>query len=179
MPPHSSEPDEAPTGPVGGAGGGAGPGDEDIDPEVARQLAAQLAEAQQRILSEPIELHVSNHVMGLYELAAIHLSAEEPDLSAARLPIDAMGLLIENLGDRLAERATLTAALQQIRLAYVQAARGHDDAADEAGGHEAGGDEAGGDEAAGDEAAGDEASGHEADSEAGGDEAGGGGPAQT
>jgi hypothetical protein len=94
-----------------------------LDPEVAEQLAEQLAEAHRRILSEPVDVLVSNHVMGLYELAAIHLSAEDPDLEAARLPIDAMGILVDGLGDRLAEHATLINALQQIRLAYVHRAR--------------------------------------------------------
>lgn len=108
----------------------AGP-DADIDPEAAQAMAEQMAEAQQRILAEPVDAMVSNHVMGLYELAALHLSADPPNLVEARLPIDAIGLLVENLGDRLAEPATLTSALQQLRLAYVELAKQHDDDTDD------------------------------------------------
>jgi hypothetical protein len=60
-------------------------------------------------------------VMGLYELAAIHLSADPPDLGSASLAIDAVGCLVEGLGDRLGEDVpTLQAALANIRLAFVQ-----------------------------------------------------------
>ena len=38
----------------------------------------------------PAEVVVVNHVMGLYELAAIHLSSDTPDLVSAALAIDAM-----------------------------------------------------------------------------------------
>jgi hypothetical protein len=92
----------------------------DIDPATAEEMTRQMAEAQRRILAEPVENIVFNHVMGLYELAALHLSAEPPNLAQARLPIDAMGVLVEQLGDRLAEPATLASALQQLRLAYVE-----------------------------------------------------------
>ena len=95
----------------------------DIDPAAAEEMTRQLAEAQRRILAEPVENLVSNHVMGLYELAALHLSAEPPNLVQARLPIDAMGILVDQLGDRLAEHATLAAALQQLRLTFVQLSR--------------------------------------------------------
>jgi hypothetical protein len=64
---------------------------------------------------------VANHAMGLYELAAIHLSEEEPDLESARLAIDAMGLLVDSLSGRLGEaEPTLKDALNQLRMAYVQ-----------------------------------------------------------
>ncbi len=64
---------------------------------------------------------VANHAMGLYELAAIHLSEEDPDLAAARLAIDAMGQLVEGLPGRLGEaEATLKDALTQLRMAFVQ-----------------------------------------------------------
>jgi hypothetical protein len=112
VPPPSDEPDTEP--PDGAAGG------DEIDAAAAEEMARRLAEAQQRILSEPVENLVSNHVMGLYELAALHLSADPPNLAQARLPIDAMGILVEQLGDRLAEHATLASALQQLQLTYVE-----------------------------------------------------------
>ena len=53
--------------------------------------------------------------------AAIHLGAIPPRLSQASLAIDAVGCLVEGLGERLGpEIATLTAALSNIRLAFVQ-----------------------------------------------------------
>ena len=60
-------------------------------------------------------------MMGLYELAAIHLGAMPPRLAEASLAIDAVGCLVEGLGERLGpESPTLVAALANIRLAFVQ-----------------------------------------------------------
>jgi len=78
-------------------------------------------EARERLAGIPAELVVSNHVMGLYELAAIHLGAEPPSLVEAALAIDAVGCLVEGLGARLGpDSDTLVAALSNIRLAFVQ-----------------------------------------------------------
>jgi hypothetical protein len=64
---------------------------------------------------------VVNHVMGLYELAAIHLSANPPRLVESALAIDAVACVVEGLGERLGEEfTTLTEALANIRLAFVQ-----------------------------------------------------------
>jgi hypothetical protein len=80
-----------------------------------------LADARQRIAEVPAEVVVANHAMGLYELAAIHLSASPPDLGQAALAIDAVACLVEGLGDRLGEdAATLRDALANIRIAFVQ-----------------------------------------------------------
>ena len=78
-------------------------------------------EARERLAGIPAELVVSNHVMGLYELAAIHLGSEPPSLVEAALAIDAVGCLVEGLGSRLGpDSETLVAALSNIRLAFVQ-----------------------------------------------------------
>jgi hypothetical protein len=64
---------------------------------------------------------VANHAMGLFELAAIHLSLSPPRLGEASVAIDAMAALVDSLGDRLGPNASvLRDALAQIRLAYVQ-----------------------------------------------------------
>ena len=77
-------------------------------------------EARRRLSEAPAEMVVTNHVMGLYELAAIHLSASPPNLPAASLAIDAVGSLVEGLGDRLGEDSpTLRDALANIRMAFV------------------------------------------------------------
>jgi hypothetical protein len=69
----------------------------------------------------PAEVVVTNHVMGLYELAAIHLSSDPVDLVSAALAIDAVGCLVEGLGPRLGdEHQTMTDALANIRMAFVQ-----------------------------------------------------------
>ena len=99
------------------------------DAEVVHEAAADaigdaqaaIDEARRRVAEVPAEIVVTNHVMGLYELAAIHLSAERPDLASAALAIDAVACLVDGLGDRLgAEVSTLRDALANIRLAFVQ-----------------------------------------------------------
>jgi hypothetical protein len=80
-----------------------------------------LREAQARLAEVPVEVVVTNHVMGLYELAAIHLAADPPDLLGSALAIDAVACLVEGLGDRIgADAPTLRNALANIRLAFVQ-----------------------------------------------------------
>lgn len=82
--------------------------------EAMEDVRRQLAEV-------PASVVVANHVMGLYELAAIHLSAIPPDLNQAVLAIDAVACLVEGLGDRLGEdAATMCDALANIRIAFVQ-----------------------------------------------------------
>lgn len=78
-------------------------------------------DVRQQLLKAPAEIVVTNHVMGLYELAAIHLSASPPDLQSAALAIDAVACLVEGLDTRLgADAATMRDALANIRLAFVQ-----------------------------------------------------------
>ncbi|MEM8747367.1 MAG: hypothetical protein AAGF91_11745 [Actinomycetota bacterium] len=97
---------------------------DDLDPEQRRQVEeaqAAMADARERLMSVPAEVVVTNHVMGLYELAAIHLSADEPDLTQAALAIDSVACLVDGLGDRLGpDAATMRDALNNIRLAFVQ-----------------------------------------------------------
>ncbi len=94
------------------------------DPELAaaaEELQAELAAARQRVAETPAAQIVANHAMGLFELAAIHLSSQPPHLSEAALAIDALGALVDGVGDRLGEATpTLRDALVQIRLAFVQ-----------------------------------------------------------
>jgi hypothetical protein len=77
--------------------------------------------ARRRLADVPAEVVVTNHVMGLYELAAIHLSAATPNLPSAALAIDAVACLVDGLGDRLGpDASTMRDALANIRLAFVQ-----------------------------------------------------------
>jgi len=94
--------------------------DPDRDDLLAEAEAA-MREARSRLADVPAEVVITNHVMGLYELAAIHLSADPPDLGQAVLAIDAVACLVEGLGERLGEEApTMRDALNNIRLAFVQ-----------------------------------------------------------
>jgi hypothetical protein len=106
------------------------PGDEAaLDEEATDRIAdaeAAIDEARRRVAGAPAEVVVVNHVMGLYELAAIHLSSDEPDLHAAALAIDAVACLVEGLGERLGDDApTMRDALNNIRLAFVQIKQRH------------------------------------------------------
>ena len=80
-----------------------------------------LEDARRRIAEAPAQVVVVNHLMGLYELAAIHLSAVPPKLDDASLAIDALAALVEKLGDRLGDDIeTMRDALTNIQLVYVQ-----------------------------------------------------------
>ena len=68
-------------------------GDQPSEEEL-RQLARELSET-------PVEDIIANHCYGLFELAALHLSQQPVNLVAARLAIDAMGQLVDGLGERL------------------------------------------------------------------------------
>ena len=91
-----------------------------VDTQVDTAIDA-LNEARQRLGEVPAHVVVANHVMGLYELAAIHLAAAPPRLADAALAIDAVGCLVDGLGSRLGpEAVALQDALANIRLAFVQ-----------------------------------------------------------
>ena len=98
---------------------GDGP-DEQMTADQAAQVEAAMAEARARLADVPAEVVVTNHVMGLYELGAIHLSSETPDLAAASLAIDSMAMLVDGLGDRLGDDAqAMRDALANIQMAFV------------------------------------------------------------
>jgi hypothetical protein len=97
---------------------------DDLDEDTAdaiEEAQRAMAEARARLADVPAEVVITNHVMGLYELAAIHLSATPPDFEQSVLAIDAVACLVDGLGDRLgAEAPTMRDALNNIRLAFVQ-----------------------------------------------------------
>ena len=87
----------------------------------AEAMIAQMAEVQRQILSAPAAQFVTNHVVGLYELAAIHLGQPEPDLEEARLAIDAMAAVLDVAEDRLGDDGrALRDALTQVQMVFVQ-----------------------------------------------------------
>ena len=88
----------------------------DVDP----QLEAELAAAQDELARTPARVVVVNHVVGLFQLASIHLGRQPPNLDDGRLAIDAMAALVEGLAGRLGDdEQSLVDALSQARLAFV------------------------------------------------------------
>jgi hypothetical protein len=84
-------------------------------------MAQEMEQVRRELASVPAAVVVANHAMGLYELAAIHLSSDPPSFKEAQLAIDAVTALVEGLEGRLGENEqTLRDALAQLRLAYVQ-----------------------------------------------------------
>ena len=90
------------------------------DREKVEAMAREMAAVQEQLASTPAAVVVANHLMGFYELAAIHLSQQPPDLSEASVAIAALAGVVATLPGRLGEaEATMRDALHQIRLAYV------------------------------------------------------------
>ena len=90
-------------------------------PETEEELEARMTELRSQLSQTPASLVVANHCFGLFELAALHLSLQPPQLEEARLAIDALGAVVEGLAGRLGEEEEhLKEGLTQLRLAFVQ-----------------------------------------------------------
>jgi hypothetical protein len=88
------------------------------DPE----LRAEYERMQREILDAPAGDVVAQHAMGLYELAAMHLSQPSPRLADVRLLIDALTVLLEGLEGRLGRaEQPLAEAIPQLKMAFVEA----------------------------------------------------------
>ena len=104
--------------PTGGA-----PADEltEEQQEQARKMTKEMAEARAQLLEAEVATVIANHALGIYELAAIHITADNPDMVEARLAVDALGVLVEGLEGRLGDgEPTLVDALANIKIGYVQ-----------------------------------------------------------
>jgi hypothetical protein len=105
-----------------------GPPEEDPPPDLSPDEQAQLAamqaemdEVRSQLLAAPAAVVVANHAMGIYELAAIHLTADAPRLAEAVLAIDALAALVDGLEGRLGDaETTLREALGQLRAAFIE-----------------------------------------------------------
>ena len=83
-----------------------------------------MAEVREQLANTPAEVVVANHALGLWQLAALHLSLDPPQLGEARVAIDAFAALVEGMAGRLGEaEPQLAGALEQLRLAFVELAR--------------------------------------------------------
>jgi hypothetical protein len=90
----------------------------------AEQMIAEMAQARAEIAGTPAAVVVANHAMGLYELAAIHLSQQPPNLPEAGVAVDALAALTKALEGRLGQNeATLNQALNQLQMAFVELTR--------------------------------------------------------
>lgn len=101
---------------------GAAPAFEQYDePELTEEEEDRLAEFEDRLAATPASVIVAQHAYGLFELAALHLGRRPPNFEEARTAIDAMGALVEGMGDRLGEHAAqLSEGLAQLRLTFVR-----------------------------------------------------------
>jgi hypothetical protein len=101
------------------------PGDTDVtdlpDAESQEQAQAAVDAMRAQLAGTPAEVVVANHCYGLFELAAIYLSQNPPELFEARLAIDGLTALLQGLTGRLGEaEPALLESLSQLQLAYVQ-----------------------------------------------------------
>ena len=96
----------------------AGPEEEGAPEELSE---AEIDALRMQLASTPAATVIANHCLGLFELAALHLSLTPPQLDQAALAIDALGAIVEHLEGRLEDdEPTLRDALAQLRLAFVQ-----------------------------------------------------------
>ena len=106
--------------------------DDDFDdegPELTEEQIEQMRQLEEKLAQTPASVVVANHAYGLFELAALHLGRRPPNFEQAQLAIDAMGTLVEGLGDRLGDHARqLQEGLTQLRLAFVQVRSAAEDA---------------------------------------------------
>jgi hypothetical protein len=105
----------------GGPGGGSGddPGQPDLDPEQMREMLARLA-------ATPVEAIVTQFAVELQEITVLHLglASERPEsLASAAIALDAMGGLVDAVGERLGPNAEpLRQAVAALRLGFVEVA---------------------------------------------------------
>ena len=99
------------------------------EPTMSQEDYEELLRARAELAAIPVADIIANHAIGLQQLAVIHLlpdpdaegNPREPRLAEAGLAIDALGALVDTLGDRLApHHEALREAVSQLRLAFVE-----------------------------------------------------------
>src|SRR5689334_5345683 len=97
--------------------------------EMTQEQYQELLQARAELAAIPVADIIANHAIGLQQLAVIHLlpdpdlegNPSEPRLAQAGLAIDALGALVDTLGDRLApHHEALREAVTQLRMAFVE-----------------------------------------------------------
>jgi hypothetical protein len=102
-------------------GPGAGADDEPELTAEQEQLLGELQAAREQLAQTPASVVIANHAIGLFQLAAIHLDRDPPNLDDARLAIDALAAIVDGLEGRLGEEEdALREARGQLQLAFVE-----------------------------------------------------------
>ena len=85
------------------------------------EIRAELAAMQEELARTPAAVVVANHCFGLFELAALHLGLQPPQLDQAQVAIDALTAVVEALEGRMGEaESQLKQGVAQLKLAFVQ-----------------------------------------------------------
>jgi len=85
------------------------------------RLEAEAAAMTAELAAAPAAVVIANHVVGLFQLGAIHLNEDPPHLDDGRLAIDAVKGILDAVGDRLGDDGeALRTGLTQLQLAYVE-----------------------------------------------------------
>ena len=96
-------------------------GSDELSPEGRARLEAEAAAMTAELAAVPAAVVVANHVVGLFQLGAIHLNEDPPHLEDGRLAIDAVKGILDAVGDRLGDDGeALRTGLTQLQLAYVE-----------------------------------------------------------
>lgn len=116
---------EHPIGSDGGVPDDNGPepdaGGDDLTPQGRARLLADATAVTAELAATPAGVVVANHVVGLFQLAAIHLNEDPPHLDDGRLAIDAVKGILDAVGERLGDDGeALRTGLTQLQLAYVE-----------------------------------------------------------
>jgi hypothetical protein len=99
------------------------------EPEMSQEAYEELVRTRAELSAIPVADIVANHAVGLWQLAILHLTPDpgpdgtptEPRLPEASLAIDALGALVDTLGERLEPHyEALREAVTQLRLAFVE-----------------------------------------------------------
>jgi hypothetical protein len=86
----------------------------------ATQMLAEMSRVRQEMLSVPAAEIIANHLMGIYELAAIHLGENPPNFVEATVAIEALRAVLDRIGKEFGENEqVLQQALQQLQVTFV------------------------------------------------------------
>ena len=84
-------------------------------------MIEEMGRVREEMLSVPAADIIANHLMGIYELAAIHLGQNPPNFAEATVAIEALRAVVDRLDDAFGENAAvLRQALSQLQLTFVQ-----------------------------------------------------------
>lgn len=101
----------------------AGPDPDGPTPEQVAAMSEELRQFQEEILAVDAGEIVANHCIGLFQLAAVHLQVEPPDLAQAAVAIDAFRGIVERCAGRLGrDEATVRQALDTAQMLFIQVA---------------------------------------------------------